>query len=48
MALRQVVFKGIIEAEKEPVTSNIDQLCSFFECRIQDIMEYIPDTQSDN
>ncbi|MDE2341979.1 MAG: helix-turn-helix transcriptional regulator [Betaproteobacteria bacterium] len=29
------------------VTGNIDQLCKFFNCRVEDVMEYIPDTAED-
>lgn len=26
------------------VTDNLDRLCKFFECRIEDVAEYVPDT----
>jgi DNA-binding Xre family transcriptional regulator len=25
------------------VTHNIEKLCKFFECKVQDVMEYVPD-----
>lgn len=30
------------------VTDNLDRLCSFFNCRIEQLAEYIPDTDTDS
>jgi putative transcriptional regulator len=27
------------------VTENIDRICKFFNCKVSDVMEYIPDDQ---
>jgi putative transcriptional regulator len=27
------------------VTDNLDKLCRYFNCRVEDIAEYVPDTE---
>lgn len=30
------------------VTENLDKLCKFFECRLEDVAEYVPDGEMKN
>jgi putative transcriptional regulator len=40
---RGTLSKMVNQKGYSTVTSNIDQLCSFFGCQVADVMEYIDD-----
>ncbi len=40
---RGTLSKMVNQKGYSTVTSNIDQLCNFFECKVEDLMEFIPD-----
>ena len=41
---RMTLSKIINQKGYSTVTDNLDKLCDYFECRIEDLVEYIPDT----
>lgn len=43
---RVSLSKMINQKGYSTVTDNLDKLCKFFECRLEDIAEYIPDEGS--
>lgn len=40
---RMTLSKMINHKGYSTVTDNLDKLCAFFECRIEDLLEYIPE-----
>ncbi|OZA07612.1 MAG: transcriptional regulator [Methylotenera sp. 17-45-7] len=40
---RMTLSKMINHKNYSTVTDNLDKLCTFFECKIEDLIEYIPD-----
>lgn len=40
---RMTLSKMINHQNYSTVTDNLDKLCTFFECKIEDLIEYIPD-----
>lgn len=40
---RMTLSKMINHKNYSTVTDNLDKLCTFFECKIDDLIEYIPD-----
>lgn len=40
---RMTLSKMINHKGYSTVTDNLDKLCTFFECKIEDLIEYIPD-----
>jgi putative transcriptional regulator len=40
---RMTLSKMINHKNYIKVTDNLDKLCTFFECKIEDLIEYIPD-----
>jgi putative transcriptional regulator len=40
---RMTISKMINHKNYSTVTDNLDKLCTFFECKIEDLIEYIPD-----
>lgn len=38
---RGTLSKMVNQKGYSTVTSNIDQLCQFFECQVEDVMEYV-------
>lgn len=40
---RGTLSKMVNQKGYSTVTNNIDQLCSFFECQVGDVMEYLED-----
>jgi DNA-binding Xre family transcriptional regulator len=42
---RMTLSKMINHKNYSTVTDNLDKLCAFFECKIEDLIEYIPDKE---
>lgn len=45
---RVTISKMVNQRGYSTVTDNIDALCKFFECRVEDLMEHIPDVASED
>lgn len=43
---RMTLSKMINHKGYSAVTDNLDKLCRFFNCKIEDLVEYIPDEKS--
>lgn len=44
---RMTLSKMINQRGYNAGTDNLDKLCAFFGCRIEDLVEYVPDDQLD-
>ena len=44
---RGTLSKMVNQRGYSTVTGNIDLLCKFFDCKIEDVMEFVPDTAED-
>ena len=44
---RVTISKLVNHRGYSTVTDNIDQLCKFFDCKVSDLMEYVPDSSED-
>lgn len=44
---RVTISKLVNHRGYSTVTDNIDQLCKFFDCKVSDLMEYVPDLSED-
>jgi putative transcriptional regulator len=42
---RMTLSRMINTRSYSTVTDNLDKLCAFFNCKIQDIAEYVPDSE---
>lgn len=40
---RVTLSKMVNQKNYSTVTDNLDKLCEFFECRVEDLVEHIPD-----
>lgn len=43
----KLLSEGVIQAlrEKKPISwANVEKICSLLQCKIEDVLEYIPDT----
>ena len=45
---RVTISKLINHRSYSTVTDNVDVLCKFFNCKVEDLMEYIPDLSDEN
>ncbi len=43
---RMTLSKMINHKGYSSVTDNLDKLCNYFNCRIEDLIEYIPDEEN--
>jgi len=44
---RVTISKMVNQRSYSTVTDNVDVLCKFFNCKVGDLMEYVPDSAED-
>jgi len=45
---RVTISKMVNHRSYSTVTDNVDALCKFFNCKVGDLMEYVPDSADEN